>query len=319
MPHQPSSPDYDTPRHALPGSTTRPLRQPLADVAGDDETQPAVPAVPAAAPSRRLFLAMEAGFMLVAIGLLTLGAVGVASHGTRGQMAMAALARPTAGTTHRAATPSATTAADADVRDLASDYPRPHVIRQPVPTATPEAHVATQPVRPVAPTPPPVAPTRPPAPAPTQPPPPPVSPPSSGNHYGNPWCNDAGQFPGAISQWTVPPSCYAGIYTMPQDNLPSWGWCNWVPEFLHMAQFGVSTAALTMPGHGGFAPVPGATVFFYGGEQGASSAGHYATVIAVGPNGWNLIAESNFSWRGGGWGKIDFRYIHNSSGLEYRY
>ena len=146
----------------------------------------------------------------------------------------------------------------------------------------------------------------------------PAAPSASGNHLNNPWCNSDVQFPTTITQWTVPVSCYSGIYTTPNEGYPSYGWCNYIPEMLH-PWLGKTTAALYLPGHGGFAPKVGATVYFSGGEQGASPEGHYAEVVAVGPNGWNLVVEMNFYWRGGGFAKVDFRYIHNSAGITYRY
>ncbi len=70
----------------------------------------------------------------------------------------------------------------------------------------------------------------------------------------------------------------------------------------------------------GSTPVPGATVVFAGGVQGASSAGHYARVVAVAPGGqWLLISEMNFTWRGGGFGRINYRYIHTGAGITFIY
>lgn len=194
--------------------------------------------------------------------------------------------------------------------DAARTPPAPPPPSTPTPPPPPPA-----PSPPVTPTTPPPAPT--PSPSPTSPPTPPDGAPG---RFPNPWCNSAQTFPaGPLSQWTLPVGCYAGIYAMPAAAVPSWGWCNFIPEYLHYAQYGDTTAALFLPSHGGYSPVPGATVYFHPYEQGASADGHYATVIAVGAGGWVLIVESNFYWRGGGWAKIDFRYIHESAGVEFRY
>jgi hypothetical protein len=67
-------------------------------------------------------------------------------------------------------------------------------------------------------------------------------------------------------------------------------------------------------------PVPGAAIFFAGNVQGASSAGHYAQVVAIAPDHyWMLITEMNFSWRGGGFGKVDYRYAHVGPGVTFIY
>lgn len=64
-------------------------------------------------------------------------------------------------------------------------------------------------------------------------------------------------------------------------------------------------------------PAPNATVVFQPGIQGAGGAGHVAHVIAVYPDGWFLISEMNFYWNGGGWGRVDYRYAHTGSGVQF--
>jgi hypothetical protein len=114
-----------------------------------------------------------------------------------------------------------------------------------------------------------------------------------------------------ISEWTVPPGCYATIYT-PNRSLytaPStFGYCNWWVEALHPKQqdilYGTEYARTTTP-------VVGAAIWFPPNQQGASSAGHWAQVVAIAPDHyWLLITEMNFEWRGGGFGKVDYRYAH---------
>lgn len=132
-------------------------------------------------------------------------------------------------------------------------------------------------------------------------------------------CHNAVSFPAHISQWTIPSGCYAGIYRPNPANYvsrPSYGWCNWWPEVLHSAFSGYD--ALHQPGHA--TPRVGAVVYFAPYVQGASSAGHYAQVVAIAPGGyWLLVTEMNFYWRGGGWAKVDYRYIHVGSGVSFRY
>ncbi len=69
----------------------------------------------------------------------------------------------------------------------------------------------------------------------------------------------------------------------------------------------------------GSAPAAGATVVFQPGVQGAGGAGHVAHVEAVYPQGWFLISEMNFYWNGGGWGRVDYRYVHTGWGVQFIY
>lgn len=122
-----------------------------------------------------------------------------------------------------------------------------------------------------------------------------------------------------ITQWAVPPGCYGNVYTPNPANYPyrpTWGWCNWWPEETHPHLQG--DAALLLPKH--HTPIVGATVWFDPYEQGASGDGHFAELVAINPDGyWLLISEMNNNWRGAGWGRIDYRYIHVSPGIDYMY
>jgi LysM repeat protein len=64
-------------------------------------------------------------------------------------------------------------------------------------------------------------------------------------------------------------------------------------------------------------PVPNATVVFQPGVQGALGAGHVAHVEQILPGGWILISEMNFFWNGGGWGRVDYRYITAGPGVVF--
>ena len=153
---------------------------------------------------------------------------------------------------------------------------------------------------------------------PVTPPPPPTD--RIGTYApGMEFCRSAVMFVASISQWTTPPGCYAHVYDPIPSQYParpSWGWCNWWPEEVHPAL--PSTTALSLPGHS--QPRVGAVVFFSGGVQGASAQGHYATVVGVSAGGyWVLISEMNFYWRGGGFGRVDYRYAHIGPGVSFRY
>lgn len=69
----------------------------------------------------------------------------------------------------------------------------------------------------------------------------------------------------------------------------------------------------------GSTPRVGATVTFAPGVQGAGSLGHVAHVEAVYSGGWMLVSEMAFSWNGGGWGRVDYRYVHTGPGVAFIY
>ena len=127
-------------------------------------------------------------------------------------------------------------------------------------------------------------------------------------------------FQPTITQWSVPPGCYANIYVPNQANYvqaPGFGWCNWWVRVTHPNHPDI-TESLAYPR--GSTPEVGAPIFFDGNEQGATSDGHWAVTVAIAPDHyWVLISEMNFAWRGAGWGKIDYRYIHISPGVHFVY
>src|SRR5579859_99667 len=64
-------------------------------------------------------------------------------------------------------------------------------------------------------------------------------------------------------------------------------------------------------------PAPGATVVFAPGVEGASGIGHVAHVEQILTNGWVLISEMNFFWNGGGYARVDYRYISAAPGVWF--
>jgi hypothetical protein len=133
-------------------------------------------------------------------------------------------------------------------------------------------------------------------------------------------CHDSTMFLPPISEWSVPPGCYGNIYQPNPANYPSapgFGWCNWWVRVTHPNHPDI-TESLAYPR--GTNPIAGAPIFFDGNEQGASSEGHWAVAVAVAPDHyWVLISEMNFAWRGAGWGKLDYRYIHVSPNVHFVY
>lgn len=133
-------------------------------------------------------------------------------------------------------------------------------------------------------------------------------------------CHDTTMFVPNITQWSVPPGCYGAIYQPNPANYaqrPGFGWCNWWVRVTHPDHLDITESLAYTRGTD---PVAGAPIFFDGNEQGADSEGHWAVAVAVAPDHyWVLISEMNFAWRGAGWGKIDYRYIHVSPHVHFVY
>lgn len=120
----------------------------------------------------------------------------------------------------------------------------------------------------------------------------------------------------AVSQWAVPPGCFGGIYRVNPYaygvETADYGWCDWWPKAITH-----NNNALNGTRHG--APRVGAVMWFNPGDQGAGSAGHWAYVESIGPNGWLLISEMNDTWRGGGWQRVNYRYVRVDGGTSFIY
>jgi hypothetical protein len=133
-------------------------------------------------------------------------------------------------------------------------------------------------------------------------------------------CQASYKFLPTISQWAVPPGCYSYIYKPNPANYvsrPGFGYCNWWVRVTHPNHPDI-TENTSYPR--GTKPMAGAPIFFDGGEQGAESIGHWAVAVAIAPdNYWVLISEMNFAWRGAGFGRIDYRYVHVSPHVHFVY
>ncbi len=66
-------------------------------------------------------------------------------------------------------------------------------------------------------------------------------------------------------------------------------------------------------------PAVGATAVFQPGVEGAGGGGHAGHVEEVLGGGWFVISEMNFSWNGGGWGHVDWRFVYVRSGVSFIY
>ncbi len=107
----------------------------------------------------------------------------------------------------------------------------------------------------------------------------------------------------------------------------AFGQCTWWAQYerrdenlMHMgnAQYWAGGAA-SRGYQVGSTPRVGATVVFQPGVQGAGGAGHVAHVVKVYPDNWFLVSEMNFYWNGGGWGRVDYRFAHAGSGVQFIY
>lgn len=122
-----------------------------------------------------------------------------------------------------------------------------------------------------------------------------------------------GDYPwtGSVGLWVAPMGCFAQIFSPSAVSTGTWnsvGYCNWVVEALHHTNnlWGMPRLGLHV----------GAAVFFAGGVYGASAAGHWANVVSI-HGSWMLIIEENFTWRGGGFGRIDYRFVPIGGGESY--
>jgi len=140
--------------------------------------------------------------------------------------------------------------------------------------------------------------------------------PTGGGVSAMEFCHSATYWPaGNVYLWEVPVGCYANIY-YPNPRAypyrPGQGWCNWWPEELHP-----SWNIWTLPKHR--APRIGAAVWFNPGEQGASSIGHWGGEVIAMRGNWILISEMNDEFNGGGFGRVNYRYVWMDSGVWFVY
>lgn len=136
---------------------------------------------------------------------------------------------------------------------------------------------------------------------------------SSGGY--NPWAPVPGHPTYRLGDFAGDP--YSNVY----------GVCTWYAWYrdrgLPLSKLGQSgTWSYTAPKLGlsvGTKPVVGATVVFQPGVEGAGGTGHVGHVETVLGGGWFIISEMNFYWNGGGWGRVDYRYVYVRSGVSFIY
>ncbi|MBF6588914.1 MAG: CHAP domain-containing protein [Ktedonobacterales bacterium] len=147
---------------------------------------------------------------------------------------------------------------------------------------------------------------------------------ASGSYSGPVSAPPAGR---GIGSWVVP-----GIASFAEPrsaaNAGTWGWCTSWPLYRYGARLaGLGnaldwTAAARARGLAtGYTARVGAVVVFAPYAQGAGALGHVAIVEAVYANGWLLISESDFAWSaiGGGFGRVDYRYVFTGGGVSFIY
>lgn len=119
-------------------------------------------------------------------------------------------------------------------------------------------------------------------------------------------CQSPNMFPdGIMHLWQVPIGCYGGIYDAPRAG---YGDCfRWVAFLNTRLPFAHVSAR----------PEIGSAVHIPPNVQGAdSSYGHWAYILSI-RGRWALISEENMYWRGGGYGKISYRYLLLEPGMLY--
>ncbi len=142
-----------------------------------------------------------------------------------------------------------------------------------------------------------------------------------GGNPGNP--------PGGIGPWTpVPGHPSYGMSDFSGDPY-SWqfGECTWYGWYRHqnepLGSFGMATQWIANArAHclaTGYSPAVGATAVFSPGVEGAGGGGHVGHVEEVLGGGWFIISEMNFYFNGGGWGRVDWRYVYVAPGVAFIY
>jgi len=134
---------------------------------------------------------------------------------------------------------------------------------------------------------------------------------------------------GAYGAWTpVPGHPSYGMTDFKGDpNSATFGVCTWYAWYRHQSSalmnLGMADAwAANARSRGlsvGSSPRVGATAVFQPGVQGAGGSGHVGHVEAILSGGWFIMSEMNFTWNGGGWGRVDWRYVHVGSGVSFIY
>ncbi len=151
---------------------------------------------------------------------------------------------------------------------------------------------------------------------PTPTPTPPPAPPPPSYTPGGPYGND------------IPPpgySSFAMTEPSPDPWAGSWGQCTWWAQYKRQDEdfsgFGNAANWADAARARGYTvtstAAANATVVFMPGVQGASSAGHVSHVEKLLTGGWVLVSEMNFYWNGGGFARVDYRYIHVGSGVWF--
>jgi surface antigen len=185
----------------------------------------------------------------------------------------------------------------------------------PTPPAAGGAQVGAAPL-PNTPTPSPTVPLKPitekPTPTPTPPPAPPAPPYTTNGPYGN----------------NIPPPGYTSFAVTepsPDPHASDFGECTWWAQYKrpdeNFTNFGAAMDWVNDARARGMTvtdtPVANATVVFGPGVQGASGVGHVSHVEKVLTGGWVLVSEMNFYWNGGGFARVNYRYIHVGAGVWF--
>ena len=136
--------------------------------------------------------------------------------------------------------------------------------------------------------------------------------------------------PGGIGPWTpVPGHPSYGMSDFAGDpHSAEFGVCTWWAWYTRRDESQLGTLGMARDWianarargmRTGYSPAVGATAVFQPGVQGAGGGGHVGHVVQILSGGWFVISEMNFYWNGGGWGRVDYRYVHTGSGVAFIY
>lgn len=133
--------------------------------------------------------------------------------------------------------------------------------------------------------------------------------------------------PGPYSSSTPPPGYNSFAMTEPSPDpwAGSWGQCTWWAAYKRQDEsfsgFGNALNWANAARAAGYTvtttPAANATVVFAPGVQGASNLGHVSHVEQVLTGGWVLVSEMNYYFNGGGYARVDYRYVYAGSGVWF--
>jgi len=112
-------------------------------------------------------------------------------------------------------------------------------------------------------------------------------------------CGAYTKFPASIGPWVVPLDCFGHIFYTGYGDCYGWVRHNF-PSLSQTRQV-----------------IVGDAIHFPAGRDGAGDRGHWGIIVALRGDGWSIITEENMYWRGGGFNRVNYRFILLTPDLIY--